>query len=160
MEEGKLFLSVTLLYCPDYLIFFSRSSFFRLSDLKKIFSPSYNGYERDISSTVSLIIDHRLWFHSVIQTGDLPSFLQILQIPVSSLSARKIRVRLLFIYFLYSIPNWNVLQGGFSLGDRQLYLLHAFTPISGSGLKPTILFEYHGSCLCSFKKRDHEDSAS
>ena len=35
MEEGKLFLSVTVLYCHNYLIFFSRRSFFRLSDLKK-----------------------------------------------------------------------------------------------------------------------------
>ena len=34
MEEGKLFLSVTLLYCLDYLNVFSRRSFFRLSDLK------------------------------------------------------------------------------------------------------------------------------
>ena len=35
MEEGKLFLSVTVLYCHDYLIFFfSRRSFFRLSDLE------------------------------------------------------------------------------------------------------------------------------
>ena len=35
MEEGKLFLSVTVLYCHDYLNFFSRRSFFRLSDLKE-----------------------------------------------------------------------------------------------------------------------------
>ena len=150
MEEGKLFLSVTVLYCHDYSIFFSRRSFFRLSDLKP-FSASYNGYERDISS-ISLIVDDRLWFHSVIQTGDLPSFLQILQIPMSSLLAWKILVRLLFMYFFYSILK-SVLLGGFSLGDRQLYLLHAFTPISGSGLKPTILFEYHGSCLCSSKTK-------
>ena len=34
MEEGKLFLSVTVSYCHDYLNFFSRRSFFRLSDLK------------------------------------------------------------------------------------------------------------------------------
>ena len=34
MEEGKLFLSVTVLYCNDYLNLFSRRSFFRLSDLK------------------------------------------------------------------------------------------------------------------------------
>ena len=34
MEEGKLFLSVTVLYCHDYLNFFSRRSFFRLADLK------------------------------------------------------------------------------------------------------------------------------
>ena len=27
MEEGKLFLSVTVLYCHDYLIFLSRRSF-------------------------------------------------------------------------------------------------------------------------------------
>ena len=103
-------------------------------------------------SSISLIVDDRLWFHSVIQTGDLPSFLQILQIPMSSLLARKIRVRLLFMYFFYSILK-SVLLGGFSLGDRQLYLLHAFTPISGSGLKPTILSEYHGSCLCSSKTK-------
>ena len=32
-------------------------------------------------------------------------------------------------------------------------LLHAFTPVSGSGLKPRILFEYHGSCLCSSKTK-------
>ena len=50
-------------------------------------------------SSVSLIVDDGLWFHSVIQTGDLPSFLQILQIPMSSLLARKIWVRLLFMYF-------------------------------------------------------------
>ena len=50
---------------------FSRRSFFRLSDrgLKiKPFSASYTGYERDISS-ISLIVDDRLWFRSVIQTG-------------------------------------------------------------------------------------------
>ena len=35
MEEGKLFLSVTVLYCHNYLNFFSRRSFFRLSDLNK-----------------------------------------------------------------------------------------------------------------------------
>ena len=34
MEEGKLFLSVTVLYCDDYLNFFRRRSFLRLSDLK------------------------------------------------------------------------------------------------------------------------------
>ena len=34
MEEGKLFLSVTVLYCHDYLIFFSSRSFFSLSGLK------------------------------------------------------------------------------------------------------------------------------
>ena len=33
MEEGKLFLSVTVLYCHDYLNFFR--SFFRFSDLTK-----------------------------------------------------------------------------------------------------------------------------
>ena len=54
------------------------------------------------------------------------------------------------MYFFNSIPK-SVLLGGFSFGDRQLYFLHVFTPISGSGLKPTILFEYHGSCLCSSK---------
>ena len=27
-------------------------------------------------SSISLIVDDRLWFHSVIQTGDLPSFFQ------------------------------------------------------------------------------------
>ena len=111
----------------------------------KPFSASYNGYERDISS-ISLIVDDRLWFHSVIQTGDLPSFLQILQIPMPSLLAWKIRVRLLFMYFFCSIPK-SVLLGGFSLGNRQLYLLHAFTTKGGNGLKPTILFEYHGSWL-------------
>ena len=50
---------------------FSRRSFFRLSDrgLKiKPFSASYTGYERDISS-ISLIVDDRLWVRSVIQTG-------------------------------------------------------------------------------------------
>ena len=51
-----------------------------------------------------------------------------------------------------SIPK-SVLLGGFSLGDRQLYLLHAFTPIGCSGLKPTILFEYHGFRLCSSKTK-------
>ena len=45
------------------------------------------------------------------------------------------------MYFFYSILK-SVFLGGFSLGDRQLYLLYAFKPISGSGLKPTILFEY------------------
>ena len=41
-----------------------------------------------------------------------------------------------FVYvFFYSVLK-SALLGGFSLGDRQLYLLHAFTPISGSGLKP------------------------
>ena len=37
MEEGKLFLSVTVLNCHDYLNFFGRRSFFRLSDLKQNF---------------------------------------------------------------------------------------------------------------------------
>ena len=85
-----------------------------------------------------MIVDDRLWFHSVIQTGDLPSFLQILQIPMSSLLARKIRVRLLFMYFFNLILK-SVLLGGFSLRDRQLYLLQVFMPKSGSGLKPTLL---------------------
>ena len=84
-----------------------------------------------------MIVDDRLWFHSVIQTGDLPSFLQILQIPMSSLLARKIRVRLLFMYFFNLILK-SVLLGGFSLRDRQLYLLQVFMPKSGSGLKPTL----------------------
>ena len=107
---------------------------------------------RNISS-ISLTVDDRLWFHSVIQTGDLPSFLQnILQIPMSLLLARKILVGLLFMYFFYSILKSDLL-GGLSLGDRQLYLLHAFMPISGSGLKPTILLEYHSSCLCSSKTK-------
>jgi len=44
-------------------------------------------------SSISLIVDDRLWFQSVIQTGDLLSFLQILLILMSSLLARKIRVR-------------------------------------------------------------------
>ena len=35
MAEGKLFPSVTVLYCDDYLNFFTRRSFFRLSDLKR-----------------------------------------------------------------------------------------------------------------------------
>ena len=83
-EEGKLFLSVTVLYCHDYLNFLVEKAF-QVNWLKtKPFLASYNGYERDISS-ISLIVDDRLWFHSVIQTGDLPSFLQILQIPMSSL---------------------------------------------------------------------------
>ena len=34
MEEGKLFLSVTVLYCHDYLNFLSRKRFFSLIDLK------------------------------------------------------------------------------------------------------------------------------
>ena len=33
------------------------------------FLASYNGYEGDISS-ISLIFDDRLWFHSVIRTGE------------------------------------------------------------------------------------------
>ena len=55
MEEGKLFLSVTVLYCDDYLN--------KKVKIKPL-SASYNGYERDISS-ISLIVDDRLWFHSV-----------------------------------------------------------------------------------------------
>ena len=78
-------------------------------------------------SSISLIVDDCLWFHSVIQTGDLSPSLQIIQISMSSLLARKNRVRLLLMYFFYSILK-SVLLGGFSLGDRQLYLLHAFTP--------------------------------
>ena len=79
MEEGKLFLSVTVLNCHDY-IFFQQKKLFQVKRLKiKPFSASYNGYERDISS-ISLIVDDRLWFHFLIQTGDLPSFLQILHI--------------------------------------------------------------------------------
>ena len=81
----------------------------------KPFSASYNGYKKDISS-ISLIVDDRLWFHSVIQTGDLLSFLLILQIPMSSLLARKIWVRLLFMYFFYSIPK-SVPLGWFSLRE-------------------------------------------
>ena len=34
MEQARLFLSVTVLYCHDCLNFFSRRSFFRLSGLK------------------------------------------------------------------------------------------------------------------------------
>ena len=75
MEEGKLFLSVTVLYCHDYLIFF-------VVEERETFPQ-----------VISLIVDDRLWFHSVIQTGDLPSFLQILQIPMSSLLARDIKPR-------------------------------------------------------------------
>ena len=71
-------------------------------------------------SSISLIVDDRLWFHSVIQTGDLPSFLQILQIPMSSLLAREIRVRLLFMYYFYSILK-SVLLRGFSLGEWSKY---------------------------------------
>ena len=75
-------------------------------------------------SSISLIVDDRLWFHSVIQTSDLPSFLQILQIPMSSLLARKIRVRLLFIFF-YSILE-SVLLDGFSLGiDNCICSMHS-----------------------------------
>ena len=73
MEEGKLFLSVTVLYIATIIYFFSRrSSVFQVKQLKiKPFSASYNGYERDISS-ISMVVDDRLWFHPVIQTGDLP----------------------------------------------------------------------------------------
>ena len=107
MEEGKLFLSVTVLNCHDY-IFFQQKKLFQVKRLKiKPFSASYNSYERDISS-ISLIVDDRLWLHSVIQTGDLPSFLQILQIPMSSLLARKI-----YVFFYSSLK--SVLLGGFSL---------------------------------------------
>ena len=58
MEEGKLFLSVTVLYIATIIYFFSRrSSVFQVKQLKiKPFSASYNGYERDISS-ISLIVD-------------------------------------------------------------------------------------------------------
>ena len=58
-----------------------------------------------------------------------------------------------FVYVCFYSILKSVLLGGFSLGDRQLYSLHAFTPISGSGLKPTILFKYHGSCLCSSRTK-------
>ena len=155
MEEGKLFLSVTVLYCHDYLIFLSTGSFsVQVKWLKiKPFSASYNGYayERHFLnfldcwwlSLVSLCNSNQ-WF-AVISSNPV-------QIPMLSLLAQKIRLRLLFMYFFYPIPK-SVLLGWFSLGDRQLYLLQAFMPISGSGLKPTILSEYHGSCLCSSKTK-------
>ena len=101
---------------------------------------------------ISLIVDGRLWFHSVIQTGDLPSFLQIFtDTDVIVISLEDSGKTFVYVFF-YSILK-SVLLAGLSLGHRQLYLLHAFTPISGSGLKPTILFEYHGSCLCSSKTK-------
>ena len=64
------------------------------------FIPSPQSVERNLHSvfytdrsSISLIVDDHLWFHSVIQTGDLPSFFQILQIPMSSLLARDIKLR-------------------------------------------------------------------
>ena len=51
-----------------------------------------------------------------------------------------------FLFDSQECPSGRVFTRG-----STLYLLHAFTPISGSGLKPTILFAYHGSCLCSSK---------
>ena len=75
-----------------------------------------------------MIVDDRLWF--VIQISDLPSFLQILQIVVSSEDSGKTFVDVFFLF-----DSQSVLLGGFSHGDRQLYLLHAFTLISGSGFE-------------------------
>ena len=54
MEEGKLFLSVLVLYCHDYLKVFD-GSLFKI----KPFLASYNGYERGISS-ISLIFDQSI----------------------------------------------------------------------------------------------------
>ena len=73
---------------------------------------SYNGYERDIFS-ISLIVDDRLWFHFVIQTGDLPSFLQILQIPMSSLLARASqRLWVASVYQAFFVLNLNYFPQG------------------------------------------------
>ena len=90
----------------------------------KPFSASYNGYERDISS-ISVIVDDRLWFHSVIQTGDLPSFLQILQLMRSSLLAWKIRVRLLFMYFFIQFSRVSFLAGFHSGIDNCICSMHS-----------------------------------
>ena len=65
-------------------------------------------------------------------------------IVVSSEDSRKTCLCIFFIRFDQECPSGRVFTR-----EWQLYLLHAFTPISGSGLKPTILFEYHGSCLLS-----------
>ena len=88
--------------------YFFTCTFSKLCQVKwlkiKPFSASYNGYERDISS-ISLIVDDRLWFHSVIQTGDLPSFLQILQIPMSSLSSLYIYLKInILIFTCLAVP--------------------------------------------------------
>ena len=154
MEEGKLFLSVTVLYCHDYLIFLSRRSFsVQVKWLKiKRFSASYNGYERHFLNFVDC-----WWLPCLVSLCNSNRCLSAIssnpvQIPMLSLLARKTPLRLLFMYFFYSIPK-SVLLGWVSLGDQQLYLLHALTPISGSGLKLTILSEYHGSCLCSSKTK-------
>ena len=76
-------------------------------------------------SSISLIVDDRLWFHSVIQTGDLPSFLQILQIPMSSLLARKIRVRLLFMYFFIRFSRVSFWAGFHSGIDNCICSMHS-----------------------------------
>ena len=88
------------IYCHDYLIFLSRRSFsVQVKWLKiKPFSASYNGYERHFFnfldcwwlSLVSLCNSNR-WF-AVISSN-------LVQIPMLSLLARKIRLSLLFLYF-------------------------------------------------------------
>ena len=67
-----------------------------------------------------MIVDDRLWFHSVIQTGDFAVISSSLTdtdvIVVSSEDLGKT-----FVYvFLYSIPK-SVPLGWFSLRDRQLF---------------------------------------
>ena len=68
---------------------------------------------KDISS-ISLIVDHRLWFHSVIQTGDLPLFLQILQIHVvvSSEDSGKTFVYVFFLFDSQECPSGRVFTRG------------------------------------------------
>ena len=109
-EEGKLFLSVTVLYCHDYLNFLVEKAF-QVNWLKtKPFLASYNGYERHFLNFLDC------WWSSLVLLCNSNQW-QI-QIPMSSLLAQKNRVRLVFMYFFHSIPK-SVLIGGFSLGDWQ-----------------------------------------
>ena len=143
MEEGKLFLSVTVLYCHDYLNFFSRRSFFRLSDLNKtLFGFLQRLRERHFLNFLDC------WWSSLVSLCNSNRWLAVISsnlthtdvIVISSEDSGKTFVYVFFLFDSQECPSGRV-----SLGDRQLYLLHAFTPISGSGLKPTILFEYHCS---------------
>ena len=68
-------------------------------------------------SSISLIVDDRLWFHSVIQTGDLPSFLQILQIPMLLLfnSSEDSGNTFVYVFFLFNFqecPSGRVFTRG------------------------------------------------
>ena len=152
MEEGKLFLSITVLYCHEYLNFFRRRSFCQVKWLR--IKPFSTFVQRLRERHFLNFLD--CWWLSLVSLCNSNRWLAVISLNLTDTDVIVVSsedsVRLLFMYFFYSILR-SVLLGRSSLGDWQLYLPHAFTPISRSGLKPTILFGYYGSCLCSSKTK-------